>query len=125
MIHTKKISIFFVRIIRVFFYKFYKNKLFLILEHARLDSYEKDADLFCMNHPCVVFLLSNYLYLYCSSKRLIHHPSAVPATKRTGQASTPATPNPAELVGFFVSLACQKSWIIFSQRHTVSYSILF
>lgn len=36
MIHTKKISIFFVRIIRVFFYKFYKNKLFLTLEHARL-----------------------------------------------------------------------------------------
>ena len=31
----------------------------------------------------------------------------------------------SELVGFFVSLACQKSWIIFSQRHTVSYSILF
>ncbi len=35
MIQTKRLASF-CKIIRVFFYKFYKNKLFLILEHARL-----------------------------------------------------------------------------------------
>ena len=51
---------------------------------------QKDANL--LFESPVLFLLSIYLYLYCSSKRLIHQPSAVPAIKRTGQASTPATP---------------------------------